>query len=226
MQQNLANRILWHGSGSHPLDGEKTAADRHDELAGTGGDGGAAVGIDIQTVTDDRRVTDPSRHLPGHAAGRTGTSHESTLVQTQHTDRVVVVSPTFLVITEERAIRIAIDRSDIRRTTLLLGLPLLPGILRILREQWLFRQAMRVRKVIRALAGEHDVGRQVHDQTGDLDRMPMRSNGTDTPHCSGDVMRQPSRLIWPSRSGNPVPHRVDAGIVVAENGDRLHGVHG
>ena len=66
--EHFAGGIQWRGAAAHHLDGQKTPANAHHQLAHAGGHGRSPLGIDVQAVSDDRRIAHPPRYLERHAA--------------------------------------------------------------------------------------------------------------------------------------------------------------
>src|SRR5207302_9361683 len=77
--------------GPHRFHDEQAAADADDLLADAGGAGGPGGVIDIETMTDQRRIADAARQLVRQARGAANAAELALLIQGENGDGVVTV---------------------------------------------------------------------------------------------------------------------------------------
>ena len=176
--------------------------------------------VHVQPVTRDRRVTDPSRHLPGRAAGGARPGQATVQAVGQHAHRVVAGVPGTGPLGEESPLA-TVDRTP-RRVRRGPGSPPLPPLAdRIGQELRPLHDAGRIGQPFGPLAHQQHVRRGVHHQPRGPDRrqsVPQSGHRPELrrrPHHQG-VQRHEAVEVGQSAAA----HRVDLGVGLDGRGHR------
>src|SRR5690606_9537915 len=200
-------------------------SDRH--LAAAGAGGGAEARVGVVAGADDGRVAQAAGPLEAPAAGGDGAGDVALGVA----DDDVGGAEDLLV--EQR--RPVLDDAHVEAELVLVGLALYrsavltedvapPLLLRLLGQEVGGLEAVDAGEELGTLADQHHVGRDLHDLTGDLDRVGVVLDGADRARREGRAVHDAGvELDLPEDVGDPA--RADAVVleVVLDHFDRCNG---